>query len=319
MLQTRDAAPAEGQGVAQSPTGGNGPLLGGRHRDHHGGRLTLDAWYRRARTPRPAVARDARPLGDPRLGGDAPPDAGGRVSPRSTTTSSPQFPTPTAMAAAGPAAVIAAWGRLGYPRRARRLWEAAVVIAEHGWPDDLTALPGVGRYTAGAVAAQADDADVPAVEVNVRRVRRAGARRAAHHHARPKRAMVEVGASAARPRPAARADGRRRGAVPAARAVVRGVPAASAVRDTRSARRREAVAAGAVRGQLPPAARDACWRGCATGPCPRPTSTPTRSRRWSTTASPSSTRRDGDACPDRRRDVRRESRGSCRGGRGRLR
>jgi A/G-specific adenine glycosylase len=81
-----------------------------------------------------------------------------------------QFPTPDAMAAAGPGAVIAAWGRLGYPRRARRLWEAATAIAERGWPDDLACLPGVGRYTARAVAAQVDDADVPAVEVNGRRV-----------------------------------------------------------------------------------------------------------------------------------------------------
>jgi len=81
-----------------------------------------------------------------------------------------RFPTPAAMAAAGPGAVIAAWDRLGYPRRARRLWEAAVAITERGWPDDLTDLPGVGRYTAGAVAAQADDADVVAVDVNIRRV-----------------------------------------------------------------------------------------------------------------------------------------------------
>jgi A/G-specific adenine glycosylase len=81
-----------------------------------------------------------------------------------------QFPTPQAMAAAGPGTVIAAWGRLGYPRRARRLWEAATAIAEHGWPDDLARLPGVGRYTARAVAAQVDGVDVPAVEVNGRRV-----------------------------------------------------------------------------------------------------------------------------------------------------
>ena len=81
-----------------------------------------------------------------------------------------QFPTPAAMAAAGPGAVIAAWDRLGYPRRARRLWESAVLISEHGWPEDLRALPGVGRYTDGAVRAQADDEDVPAVEVNIRRV-----------------------------------------------------------------------------------------------------------------------------------------------------
>jgi adenine-specific DNA glycosylase len=89
-----------------------------------------------------------------------------------------RFPTPTAMAEAGPGAVITAWARLGYPRRARRLWEAAVVITEQGWPVDLETLPGIGRYTARAVASQVDDADVAAVEVNVRRVveRTAGAR-----------------------------------------------------------------------------------------------------------------------------------------------
>jgi adenine-specific DNA glycosylase len=81
-----------------------------------------------------------------------------------------RFPTPEAMADRGPAAVIAAWDRLGYPRRARRLHDAAVALRDHGWPDDLTTLPGIGRYTAAAIRAQADDADVPAVEVNVRRV-----------------------------------------------------------------------------------------------------------------------------------------------------
>ena len=81
-----------------------------------------------------------------------------------------RFPTPEAMADAEPAAVIEAWGRLGYPRRARRLWETARVIATDGWPDDLESLPGIGRYTARAIAAQVDDADVGAVEVNVRRV-----------------------------------------------------------------------------------------------------------------------------------------------------
>jgi A/G-specific adenine glycosylase len=81
-----------------------------------------------------------------------------------------RFPTPEAMARATPGAVIAAWGRLGYPRRARWLWESAVVIARDGWPDDLATLPGVGRYTANAVLAQADGADLVAVETNVRRV-----------------------------------------------------------------------------------------------------------------------------------------------------
>jgi A/G-specific adenine glycosylase len=87
-----------------------------------------------------------------------------------------RYPTPEAMATAPPGEVIAAWGTLGYPRRARRLWEAAGQIAAAGWPDDLAVLPGVGRYTADAVAAQVDGRDVPAIETNIRRVmeRRAG-------------------------------------------------------------------------------------------------------------------------------------------------
>jgi len=87
-----------------------------------------------------------------------------------------RFPTPEAMAGAGAGEVIAAWGRLGYPRRARRLWEAAARIAAGGWPADLTDLPGVGHYTAEATAAQVDGRDAPAIETNVRRVveRRAG-------------------------------------------------------------------------------------------------------------------------------------------------
>jgi A/G-specific adenine glycosylase len=87
-----------------------------------------------------------------------------------------RFPTPEAMAAAAPGEVIGAWGTLGYPRRARRLWEAAGRITAAGWPEELSDLPGVGRYTAEAVAAQVDGADAPAVETNIRRVveRRAG-------------------------------------------------------------------------------------------------------------------------------------------------
>jgi A/G-specific adenine glycosylase len=81
-----------------------------------------------------------------------------------------QFPTPAATAAAGPAAVITAWGRLGYPRRARWLWEAAARVTEDGWPEDLSELPGVGRYTAAAVAAQVDGDDRIGIEVNIRRV-----------------------------------------------------------------------------------------------------------------------------------------------------
>ena len=81
-----------------------------------------------------------------------------------------QFPTPEAMASASPGDVIAAWGRLGYPRRARWLWDAARRIIAEGWPDDLQQLPGVGRYTAAAVVAQCEDVDAIGIEVNIRRV-----------------------------------------------------------------------------------------------------------------------------------------------------
>jgi A/G-specific adenine glycosylase len=105
---------------------------------------------------------------------------------------SERFPTPEAMAGASPGDVITAWGRLGYPRRARRLWESARVIVTDGWPEDLAVLPGVGHYTAAAVAAQADDGDVPAVEVNIRRVlERVGGRRLTEREAEA--AMIRVG------------------------------------------------------------------------------------------------------------------------------
>ena len=81
------------------------------------------------------------------------------------------FPDAPSAAAAGPGALIAQWDRLGYPRRARRLWEAAVMVTDHGWPDDYRDLPGVGRYTAGALRAQCDDdPDAIGIDVNIRRV-----------------------------------------------------------------------------------------------------------------------------------------------------
>lgn len=87
-----------------------------------------------------------------------------------------RWPTPSATAAAGSAEVLRAWGKLGYPRRAKRLHECATMIAaEHGdiVPDDvevLLTLPGVGAYTARAVACFAYGKRVPVVDTNVRRV-----------------------------------------------------------------------------------------------------------------------------------------------------
>lgn len=87
-----------------------------------------------------------------------------------------RWPTPSATAAAGAAEVLRAWGKLGYPRRAKRLHECATVIAaEHGdvVPDDvdtLLSLPGIGTYTARAIACFAYGQRVPVVDTNVRRV-----------------------------------------------------------------------------------------------------------------------------------------------------
>ena len=85
------------------------------------------------------------------------------------------FPTPAAMAAATPADVIREWRGLGYNRRALGLHRAAVAIdaaggAVPGTVEALLALPGVGPYTARAVAAIAFGVPVGAVDVNVRRV-----------------------------------------------------------------------------------------------------------------------------------------------------
>lgn len=88
------------------------------------------------------------------------------------------WPGPADLAAAPADRVLREWGKLGYPRRALRLREcAAVIAAEHGGvvPDDvgtLLGLPGIGEYTARAVAAFAFGKRAPVVDVNVRRVLR---------------------------------------------------------------------------------------------------------------------------------------------------
>ena len=81
-----------------------------------------------------------------------------------------RWPTAEALAAASAADVIRAWQGLGYNRRALNLHRAARQVAEHGWPEDLTVLPGVGRYTADAVSSFALGHAVLPVDTNVRRV-----------------------------------------------------------------------------------------------------------------------------------------------------
>ena len=87
-----------------------------------------------------------------------------------------RWPTPASLAASPPGDAVRAWERLGYPRRALALHAAATVITErHGGvvPSDLPsllALPGIGDYTARAVAVFAYGGWHPVVDTNVRRV-----------------------------------------------------------------------------------------------------------------------------------------------------
>ncbi|MBX6371294.1 MAG: A/G-specific adenine glycosylase [Acidothermus sp.] len=87
-----------------------------------------------------------------------------------------RWPTPARLAASPAAEALRAWGRLGYPRRALRLHQAARVIQQRFGgrvPDDvaeLRTLPGVGAYTAAAVAAFAYGKRVVVLDTNIRRV-----------------------------------------------------------------------------------------------------------------------------------------------------
>jgi A/G-specific adenine glycosylase len=87
-----------------------------------------------------------------------------------------RFPTVTALAAAELDDVLAHWSGLGYYARARNLWRAArSVVAEHGGRlpetfDELHALPGIGRSTAGAILAQTHGQRWPILDGNVKRV-----------------------------------------------------------------------------------------------------------------------------------------------------
>jgi A/G-specific adenine glycosylase len=103
-----------------------------------------------------------------------------------------RWPTVAALAAAPAADVIREWQGLGYNRRALALHRAAQHVAVHGWPDDLTELPGVGRYTADAVACFALGRDVLPVDVNVRRIQE---RTGADFTAADAQALMDLGAT----------------------------------------------------------------------------------------------------------------------------
>ena len=103
-----------------------------------------------------------------------------------------RWPTVEALAAASPGDVIRAWQGLGYNRRGLNLHRAARVVAERGWPDDLCELPGVGPYTAAAVANFAFGRDILPVDTNVRRVQE----RTGHRFSpRVAQALMDLGAT----------------------------------------------------------------------------------------------------------------------------
>jgi A/G-specific adenine glycosylase len=160
-----------------------------------------------------------------------------------------RFPSVGALASAPRAEVLRAWSGLGYNRRAAHLHEAArTIVRDHGGrvpgdPEALQRLPGVGPYTAAAVAAIAFGVPVPAIDVNVARVvsrarlgaERAGTaavRRAAlawldgHDPAAWNQALMDLGREVCRPLP-------RCGDCPLSegcRALARGVPGGRAPR-----------------------------------------------------------------------------------------
>lgn len=87
-----------------------------------------------------------------------------------------RWPTPADLAAATPAEVITAWGRLGYPRRALRLHECAKEITENhkgvipSTEIELRKLPGVGEYTSAAIVAFAFKGSSLVLDINIRRL-----------------------------------------------------------------------------------------------------------------------------------------------------
>jgi A/G-specific adenine glycosylase len=87
-----------------------------------------------------------------------------------------RWPTPAGLAADSPGAAVREWGRLGYPRRALRLHDTATAIVDRhdgrvpAAYDDLLTLPGIGSYTAAAVAVFGFGARHAVLDTNVRRV-----------------------------------------------------------------------------------------------------------------------------------------------------
>jgi A/G-specific adenine glycosylase len=103
-----------------------------------------------------------------------------------------RWPSAAALAAASAGDVIREWQGLGYNRRALNLHRAARLVAERGWPEDLTELPGVGPYTAAAVASFAFGRAVLPLDTNVARVQERTGHEFGPEHAQ---ALMDLGAT----------------------------------------------------------------------------------------------------------------------------
>src|SRR6266852_7246629 len=103
-----------------------------------------------------------------------------------------RWATVSALATASPADVIREWQGLGYNRRGLNLHRAAQRIAADGWPDDLTELPGIGPYTAAAVANFAFGREVLPEDTNVLRVQERTGHRVSPHAGQ---ALMDLGAT----------------------------------------------------------------------------------------------------------------------------
>jgi A/G-specific adenine glycosylase len=103
-----------------------------------------------------------------------------------------RWPSASSLAAASGGDVIVEWQGLGYNRRALSLHRAAQHVAAHGWPADLTVLPGVGPYTAAALRNFAFGEDVLPRDVNIERVER---RTGTGFTGRAAQALMDIGAT----------------------------------------------------------------------------------------------------------------------------
>lgn len=120
-----------------------------------------------------------------------------------------RWPTPADLAAATVGDAVRAWGRLGYPRRAKRLHETAIELRDRfggqvpRCPEELRTLPGVGEYTAAAIAGFAYATPSVIVDTNVRRVQArlfSGAATPARSYSAAERALAHAVAHQLPPR-----------------------------------------------------------------------------------------------------------------------